>query len=174
MQAHPAGLPCRELTELPLPVSSRALRLAAGTQLSETHVAAALELAKGEGTGLSGPARAALEARAGAAELRRGGCRAPAVRELVIGGDTEIPEAGVILHSALTVYSGEIHSSLNTFFFQYENICGTITCTPRAAGDKIRLQGRGCTKKLSDLFAERHLTQAERELVRSSGMRRDR
>ena len=87
------------------------------------------------------------------------------VRELVIGGDTRIPEAGVILHSALTVYSGEIHSSLNTFFFQYENICGTITCTPRAAGDKIRLQGRGCTKKLSDLFAERHLTQAERELV---------
>ena len=81
------------------------------------------------------------------------------------GGELPLPEAGLTLRCSYTVYSDEIHSSLNTFFFQCENICGTITCTPRAAGDKIRLQGRGCTKKLSDLFAERRLTQAERELV---------
>lgn len=165
VQAHPAGLPCRELTELPLPVSSRALRLAAGTQLSETHVAAALELAKGEGLGFLDLPGLRLKREQGRLSFGAAAPERLPVRELVIGGDTQIPEAGVILHSALTVYSGEIHSSLNTFFFQYENICGTITCTPRAAGDKIRLQGRGCTKKLSDLFAERRLTQAERELV---------
>ena len=83
------------------------------------------------------------------------GAQTPAslpVRELAIGGLTEIPEAGLVLRCVKTVCTGEIHSSLNTFFFQCENICGTITCTPRAAGDRIRLQGRGCTKKLSDLF----------------------
>lgn len=165
VEAHPDGLPCRELSELPLPVSSRAIRLAAGTQLSETHVSAALSLADGEGLGfLDLPG---MRVRREQGRLSFGApepVRLP-VRELVIGGETEIPEAGVILHSEVTVYSGEIHSSLNTFFFQCENICGTITCTSRAAGDRIRLQGRGCTKKLSDLFAERRLTQAERELV---------
>lgn len=165
VEANPKGLPCRELTELPQPVSSRALRMASGTQLSETHVASALELARGTGLGFLDLPGLRLKREQG---LLTFGAAAPErlpVRELAIGGDTEIPEAGVILHSAITVYSGEIHSSLNTFFFQYENICGTITCTSRTAGDRIRLCSRGCTKKLSDLFAERRLTQAERELV---------
>ena len=56
VEKHPEGLPCRELCELPLPVSSRALRLASGTSLSEAHVAAALSLARGEGQGSLDPA----------------------------------------------------------------------------------------------------------------------
>lgn len=163
--AHPRGLPCRELSELPLPISSRAIRAASGTRLSEAHVAAVLELAGGEGLGFLDLPGLRLRREQGILSFGDAEpLRLPA-RELVIGGETDVPEAGVILHSGITVYSGEIHSSLNTFFFQYENICGTITCTPRAAGDRIKLQGRGCTKKLSDLFAERRLTRAERELV---------
>ena len=162
---YPEGLPCRELTGLPLPVSSRALRLVAGVSLSETHVAAALELAKGEGLGYLDLPGQRLKREQGRLVF---GAQTPAslpVRELAIGGLTEIPEAGLVLRCVKTVCTGEIHSSLNTFFFQCENICGTITCTPRAAGDRIRLQGRGCTKKLSDLFAERRLTQAQRAIV---------
>lgn len=48
---HPEGIPCAELLELPLPVSTRALRLAAGVSMSEQQVQAALELAGGAGLG---------------------------------------------------------------------------------------------------------------------------
>lgn len=165
VEKHPEGLPCRELCELPLPVSSRALRLASGASLSEAHVAAALSLAWGEGQGSLDLPGVRLRRELG---RLRFGAESPAElqeRALLPGGETPLPEAGLTLRCSYTVYSDEIHSSLNTFFFQCENICGTITCTPKRDGDRIRLRGRGCTKKLSDLFAERKLSAAERALV---------
>lgn len=158
-------LPCRELLRLPLPVASRAVRLASGAQLSEAHVAAVLDLARGEGQGRLDLPGLRLRREQGRLDFGAPEPKGFAERELRAGETAEIPEAGLSLRCSHAVYSGEIHSSLNTFFFKCENICGTITCTPKRDGDRIRLQGRGCTKKLSDLFAERKLSAAERALV---------
>lgn len=166
VESHPDGLPCRELLELPLPVSTRALRLASGTSLSERQVESALELAGGKGLGFLSLPGTRLKRELGL--LSFGAAEEPArmpERELVTEGETEIPEAGLRLRCRRLEAAGEIHSSLNTFFFKCENICGTITCTPRRDGDKIRLSGRGCTKKLKELFLERGLSASERDAV---------
>ena len=84
---------------------------------------------------------------------------------LNIPGVTELPGAGLCITAEIAENVCEIHTSLNTFYFQYENICGTINCTPRRAGDRLRAVGRGCTKKLSDLFAEQGIPASERDLV---------
>ena len=49
-----------------------------------------------------------------------------------------------------------------SFYFKSTEIRGTLTVTPPKAGDRIRLAGRGCTKKLSDLFAEAGVPRSER------------
>ena len=163
LRANPGGLPCRELLELPLPISSRALRLASGASLTEQQVEAALELAGGEGLGyLSLPGTRLRRERGRLFFEAPSESEAPPSRELVLDGETRLPEYGLRLSCRKVERAGEIHSSLNTFFFKCENICGTITCTPKRDGDRIRLEGRGCTKKLKDLFAERGLSSAER------------
>ena len=160
---HPEGIPCGELLELPLPVSTRALRLASGASLSERQVDAALELARGKGLGYLSMPGTRLKRERGLLNFGReeAGETMPD-RALELDGRTEIPEAGIGLVCRRLDEAGEIHSSLNTFFFKCENICGTITCTPKRDGDKIRLDGRGCTKKLKELFSERGLSLEER------------
>ena len=59
----------------------------------------------------------------------------------------------------------EIHSAFTTFVFKSAIIHDTLSVTPRRPGDRIRLAGRGCTKRVSDLLAERGLTQDARERV---------
>lgn len=163
---HPEGIPCAELLELPLPVSTRALRLAAGVSMSEQQVQAALELAGGAGLGYLSLPGTRLKRERGILSFGAQSEPEPLPeRELVLDGETLIPEAGISLICRRLERAGEIHSSLNTFFFKCENICGTITCTSRQPGDRIRLQGRGCTKKLKELFSERGLTLAERVCV---------
>ena len=155
-----------ELLELPLPVSTRALRLAAGVSMSEQQVQAALELAGGAGLGYLSLPGTRLKRERGILSFGAQSEPEPLPeRELVLDGETLIPEAGISLICRRLERAGEIHSSLNTFFFKCENICGTITCTSRQPGDRIRLQGRGCTKKLKELFSERGLTLAERVRV---------
>ena len=160
---HTDGIPCAQLLELPLPVSTRALRLASGSALTEQQVEAALELAGGEGLGyLSLPGTRLRRERGRLFFEAPSESEAPPSRELVLDGETQLPEYGLRLRCRSVERAGEIHSSLNTFFFKCENICGTITCTPKRDGDRIRLAGRGCTKKLKALFAERGLSAAER------------
>ena len=160
---HPEGIPRGGLLELPLPVSTRALRLASGASLSERQVDAALELARGKGLGYLSMPGTRLKRERGLLNFGReeAGETMPD-RALELDGRTEIPEAGIGLVCRRLDEAGEIHSSLNTFFFKCENICGTITCTPKRDGDKIRLDGRGCTKKLKELFSERGLSLEER------------
>ena len=160
---HTDGIPCAQLLELPLPVSTRALRLASGSALTEQQVEAALELAGGEGLGyLSLPGTRLRRERGRLFFEAPSEPEALPSRELALDGETQLPEYGLRLSCRRVERAGEIHSSLNTFFFKCENICGTITCTPKRDGDRIRLEGRGCTKKLKDLFAERGLSLEER------------
>lgn len=162
LERHPGGIPCGELLDLPLPVSTRALRLAAGASLSEAQVEATLELAQGEGLGYLSLPGTRLKRERGRLSFGDGPAEGFADRRLDTRGETAIPELGLVIRCSTVEAPGEIHSSLNTFFFKCENICGIITCTPKRDGDRIRLAGRGCTKKLKALFAERGLSAAER------------
>ncbi len=159
------AVPVGELVRLPKPLSARVLRLMSGTSLSQTHVAALLELAGGVGLGSCDlPGTRAVREQG----FIRFGLEAAAIiaaRPVLLEGDTEIPEAGITIRCSEIIKTPEINSSFNTFFFKCENICGTICCTARMPGDKIRLLGRGCTKRLSDIFSEGHLSQRERDLT---------
>ena len=84
-------------------------------------------------------------------------------RELIPGETLLIPEAGIKIISTLTNYTQEINSPLKTYCFKCENICGTIVCTARRPGDRMRPRGRGCAKKLKSLFLEAGMTSHERD-----------
>lgn len=61
--------------------------------------------------------------------------------------------------------SVEIHNTLTSFCFKSTEIRGTLFLTPPKNGDRIRIAGRGCTKKLSDLFQEAGLARSARSGV---------
>ena len=81
------------------------------------------------------------------------------------GETAEIPELGLRVTVGVPEPFREIHSAFTTFCFKSAIIHDKLSVTPRRPGDRIRLAGRGCTKRVSDLFAERGLTQAERDRV---------
>ena len=109
------------------------------------QVQAALELAGGAGLGyLSLPGTRPNRERG----IQSFGAQSepePPERELVLDGETHIPEQRISLIRS-TECAGEIHSSLNFFSLNVRISGGTIACTSRQGGDGIRLSGRGCTK----------------------------
>ena len=83
-------------------------------------------------------------------------------RALRVGETLLLPELQRKIFCTEAEYTKEIHNSFNTFYFKSENICDKLYVAPCAAGDRIRLNGRGCTKTLKQLFSEAGLTPAER------------
>ena len=81
------------------------------------------------------------------------------------GETAEIPELGLRITVGEPEAFREIHSTFTTFYFKSAIIHDKLSVTPRRPGDRIRLAGRGCTKRVSDLFAERGLTQCARDRV---------
>ena len=81
------------------------------------------------------------------------------------GETVEIPELGLRITVGEPEPFREIHSTFTTFYFKSAIIHDKLSVTPRRPGDRIRLAGRGCTKRVSDLFAERGLTQCARDRV---------
>ena len=159
------GLSAAALASAPRSVSSRAVRLLAPRALSEAHVDAVLALSEGTGTAFADVPGARFvreNGRIRALTEMPGGITA---REIPMSGEIELPEAGLVLRSSDSVYRGEINSSLNTFFFPYSKICCTIYCMSGQPGDALRIARRGCTKKLSDLFAEARIPALSRPLV---------
>lgn len=90
---------------------------------------------------------------------------------LIPGQATEIPELGVRFTVGMPEPFREIHSAFTTFVFKSAIIHDKLSVTPRRPGDRIRLAGRGCTKRVSDLLAERGLTRARASAYRSSARR---
>lgn len=158
-------LPAGALAALPKPVSARVLRAVCGPGLAERHIQALRRLAGGAGLGCADVPGMRVTREQG--RLCFGAAPGGGIRPVVLppAGRTAVPEAEITVCTAVLPNCREIHTSLNTFFFNYERICGNILCTSRRDGDKIRLAGRGCTKKLSDLFAERGCTQSQRNLT---------
>jgi tRNA(Ile)-lysidine synthase len=81
------------------------------------------------------------------------------------GTDVLLPEAGLLLRSELIPCCAGIHRSLNTFFFQYENICGKLFVKSRSEGEKIGLFGRNGTHSLKKLMIDAKIPQWKRGTV---------
>lgn len=159
------GLSAAALAAAPRSVASRAVRILAPCALSEAHVDAVLALAEGEGVAFADVPGARCARQNGQLRFFTSLPGAIEPRVLRAGEEFALPESGLYVKCSDSVYSGEINSSFNTFFFPYANICGTIYCMSGQPGDKLRIARRGCTKKLSDLFAEARIPALSRALV---------
>ena len=157
------GLPAGELAALPEPVSSRVLRIAAGRELSLTNTRALLKLASAED-----PHGAAdipgLRAHREYDRLVFGGECAPlpVEKQLFPGNVLVYEDVGLAVSCDFVKSASEIHNSVNTFFLKSDSICGNIFVGPPSGGEEIRLEGRGCTKKVKKLFAEAKIPLSQR------------
>ena len=159
------GIPIAELLALPRPVRVRALQQAAGRELSRRHLLALERLCDGEGLGYADVPGLRVTREQG--RLFFGAQALPPLGTHILrpGETAEIPELGLRVTVGVPEPFREIHSAFTTFCFKSAIIHDKLSVTPRRPGDRIRLAGRGCTKRVSDLFAERGLTQAERDRV---------
>lgn len=157
------SLPQEELRKLHPAIASRVLRKLCGGSQSMVCTERAMALLEG-----SEYAQADISGR----RIRRERGRiyfneAPEVsitpRRLIPGETLEIPELGLRLRSEICRQGAEINDLFKTCTFYYDGICGNIICTGKFAGDKLRPLGRGCTKSLKSLFAEKKMTRRQRE-----------
>ncbi len=157
-------VPAAELLAQPLPVASRVIRRMAGRELTCVHVQAALKTARdGGGTDVPGLriARTGDRLVFGAEEAEP-----IKARPIPAPGEVFIPEADMrVICRLFTSLPQDVHKSFNIFYFNYENICGSITVTARMPGDSFRPAGRGCTKTLHRLFQELGIPRWERTRV---------
>ena len=162
--ADETGVDAGALAAAPWPVASRAVRLLAGRDISAEHVRAVLKAARDGGAADVPGLRAARTGDRLVFGVREGG-QLPE-RALTVPGRTELPEAGLAVTAEKFTGGPEVvHKSYNIFFFQCENICGSITVASRRPGDRMRPVGRGCTKTLKQLFAEAGVPAWERDRV---------
>ncbi len=157
------SLPQRELRALHPAIASRVLRRLCGGSQSMVCTERAMALLEG-----SEYAEADLSGR----RIRRERGRiyfneaveiSITPRQLIPGETLEIPELGLRLKSEICRQGAEINDLFKTCGFYYDNICGNIFCTGKFAGDKLRPLGRGCTKSLKSLFAEKKMTRQQRD-----------
>ena len=150
------------LAAQPWPIGSRAVRLMAGRDLSLRHVKAILETAaKGGAADVPG-----LRVVRWGDRLVFGAEQASAIQEqtLPVPGTVYVPSAGCVVRAEkISGFPCEVNKSYNIFFFQCENICGSITVTGRMPGDSYRPAGRGCTKKVRRLLREAGVPPWERD-----------
>ena len=162
------AVPIAALRELPKPVAMRVLSALTNNPGRE-HLERAYALCLGGGE------PAFLDLPGGRAERRSGYFRFGISREiepfslpermLIPGSVTALPELGMVARCEKAKICEEIHNSFNTFYFQSESICGTISVASCRRGEKVRLNGRGCTKALRRLFAEAGIPVQERARV---------
>ncbi len=159
------SLPASGLAALPRPVSARVFRKMWSRSLSEKHIEALRTLCA---DGRSGACTDIPSGRVVREFDRLVFSRVETGRIektfLDVGGVADIG-CGFKVMCEIVEASREVNSSLNTFFFKCENICGRIFVRPREAGDSIRIIGRGCTKSLKKLFAEAGIPAGDRAAV---------
>lgn len=158
------ALPVEALRALPKPAAVRVLRLICGRGLSAVHAEAVYALC--EGTGQSSVDIPGMRISRDAGVLYFGlEYDALKPHKLISGESLVLAECGLAVKTELIENCSEVFKSFNIFDFKYESICGSISLTSRAEGDKIRLRRRGCTKSLKDLFSESKMSRRERDLT---------
>lgn len=154
----------KALTEQPFPIASRVVRQMAGRELSCAHVRAILRTARDGGRADVPGLRVAREGE----RLVFGPETAAKIGEkpVALPGVTAIPEAGLaLICEKIPVCPPYVHRPFNIFYFKYENICGNMTIASRYPGDVMRPAGRGCTKTLKQLYAEKNIPAWRRDGV---------
>lgn len=158
------ALPISELKRLPKPIAARVLRKICGRGLTAVQTQAVLKLVQTNAPTYADIGGMRITADRGRLYFGRKLVTLPDV-ELKIGEKTQLDEYGYSVECEMLPKDSKVFKSLNTFFFNYDSICGTIYFTSRKDGDKVRLIGRKCTKSLKDLFSEAKLTQFQRSLT---------
>ena len=155
-----------EFAELPKPILARVLLLIVPFGLSSTHVEAVRGIATGKdchayadipGMRVVREYDKLIFGKRKFAEISKHG--------LQIGETTEITEAGYEISCEFINNCKEIHNSFNIFFFKSDSICGNMFVMSRVEGEKIRLNGRNCTKTLKKLFSEAKLNGENKSLI---------
>lgn len=151
------------LEKLPEPVRYRAIRKLCGASLESCHVEAIEKLlaplSSGKAVDIPG-----MQVRRSFDKLYFGEpeiSESLTVRYLDGPGECVLPEVGILVRRSDGVPC-DVHKSFNIFCFQMTEPCGRITIRSVAAGDSIRLPGRGCTKTLKKLFSEAGIPEWER------------
>ena len=156
------SVPTAELLGLHEAVSSRVVRKLLGTSAEEKHVDAILALCRGT-------ERRELDIPGTHLRCERGRLYF-AEEELVpipetalpVGESIALPEAGITICCRMSEETEEIHSPFKTYRLKYESICGELSVSSPREGEKYRPEGRGCTKTLRSLFAEKHCTRRDK------------
>ena len=153
------------LAALGRPVRARVFALLSETPLEQCHIEALHDLCAGTeaaAVSLPGGRRAVRESRR--ISFASADAHPWPETELVPGGSVHGPDGAVVTlsHPKPAV---EIHNTLTSFCFKSTEIRGKLIITPPKKGDRIRIAGRGCTKKLSDLFQEAGLARSARSGV---------
>ena len=160
------ALPVTKFSALPKSISSRVLQIIVPRSLSAAHIEAVTKIAVGNnchsfadipGMRVRRDYDKLIFSDAPTFKIEK--------RDIIVGGTTEIPEAGLEIHCEFIKNCKEIHNSFNIFHFKSDNICDKIFVKSRSEGENIRLNGRKCTKTLKKLFSEEKLNGAGRDLV---------
>ncbi|MBQ3262825.1 MAG: tRNA lysidine(34) synthetase TilS [Oscillospiraceae bacterium] len=156
--------PLEALRALPRPIRARVFRLRFGAGLTKQHIESLHAFIQADG-----PAALDLP---GVRVLREQGrlCSAsllPPLPEISLtpGQTYDLPAHGFCITVSETDTLPEIYDSFTVYRFKSAEIRGKLTLTARRPGDAIRLHGRGCTKRLSDLFLEAGVPASERDFV---------
>ena len=151
LDSHPlsAGIPLEELLALPKAVAGRVIRDLTG-DLSYEQTESVFAFLQGSGFG---------ECTVQNTVIRRDRGRLWQKEECA-----EKPsEPDFSLEKQENWDGKEINDLLKTYVFKTDAICGKISFTGRAPGDRLRPAGRGCSKSLKSLFLERNWTQEQRD-----------
>ena len=160
----PGELSAAGLSALPKPVAVRALRLWLGDVSAERLEAVLSFCAAGPSAALDLPGRRLFRRNDAIVLERADACPLP-VRTLVPGETLLLPEAGLACECRVCAPGEEIQISFNTFSFSCANICGKLTITPRAEGDKLALLGRNGTRSVKKWMIEAKIPRTERDRV---------
>ena len=157
------SLPGKELLALHRAVASRVIRRLCRQSLSMEQVEAALALAGSRERKLLHLPGQCLRCEQGRLYFTQEESICLPDRQLVPGQWVQVPELGLELLAEYGSEGGEVNGLFKTYRFKCENIGSTLLCGGRKPGDKLRPQGRRCTKSLKSLFLEAGYTQRQRE-----------
>ena len=166
LHLHSNTVPTSEFAVLPKPVSARVLLIIIPFGLSCAHIDAVRDIASGKDCHACADIPGMRVVRDydklifGVKEF----AKIPR-RNVLIGQIMQIPEVGLEISCEFMNNCKEIHNSFNIFFFKSDSICGNIFVMSRLEGEKIRLNGRNCTKTLKKLFSEAKLNGENKLLI---------
>ena len=157
------ALPADKLRQLPKAVLNRVLRIMCGRGLTAVQADSVCSLLEGEGLAYADIAGMRVSRDNGYLIFGVTDEKLPDL-EIKAGESIKLPN-GMTVTSFFAESQPKVFNSLNTLCFKYDTLCGKMFLTSRKDGDRIKLSHRNCTKSLKDLFSEKKMTQAERNMT---------